>query len=166
MVKSKAISMTVTVEDSRLELALENLSNRIKDFRRFWREFWAPQFFGDIQRNFRSQGGSVGGWRALSPKYAAWKRSVVGNKPILQFSGEMKASLMMGDRNNVFRSMKTRVIAGSRLPRVGYHNRGGGHLPRRQVIFIGPRKVYQPLLDRYVAEEMRAAGMPNVKGVA
>lgn len=159
----KSLNFSITVDNTKLDLVLHEVNARLSDFRRFWRQFWAPQFFGDIRANFASEGGSVGGWRALSPRYAAWKRSVVGNKPILQFTGAMLRSFRIGDRENVFRPMKTRVVAGSRLKRVKYHNEGGGRLPRRQVLFIGPKRVYQPLLNKWVAEEMKAAGMPNVR---
>ncbi|HEY8410195.1 MAG TPA: hypothetical protein VIK76_02290 [Pyrinomonadaceae bacterium] len=159
----RKLSFSVEVNNERLELTFKEAASRIADFRNFWVNYWGPQFFSDIRANFASQGGSVGGWRALSPEYAAWKRSVVGNKPILQFTGEMLASFTIGDRNNIFRAMKTRVVAGSRVKRVSYHNEGGGRLPKRQIIFIGPKRVYQPLLNRWVAEEMAAAGMPNVR---
>jgi hypothetical protein len=156
------LELSIGVDDEKLSLAVTGFARRLTDFRRFWREFWGPQFFTDIQKNFRSQGGAVGGWRALSPAYAAWKRKQVGNKPILQFTGRMMASFNPGDRDNIFQVTQAYVRAGSRLPRTYAHDTGT-RVPRRQIIFLGPRRIYEPLLDQFVAEEMAAAGMPNVK---
>lgn len=156
-------ALTFGADDTAVELALSRTAERLRDFRRFWREFFAPQWFTDIRLNFSTQGKPVGGWRALSPRYAAWKRSQVGNKPILQFSGEMLRSFTIGDRNNVLKVGKTVVELGSRLPRVAYHNRGAGRVPQRRILWTGPARTYKPLLDRFVAEEMKAAGLPNVR---
>jgi hypothetical protein len=155
--------LTFGVDSTNVELALSETAARLRDFRRFWREFFGPQWFADILRSFRTQGAPVGGWRALSPRYAAWKRSVVGNKPILQFTGAMMRSFEIGDRNNVFRVTKAYVELGSRMPRVAYHDRGTSRVPRRQILYTAPSRVYKPLLDQFVAEEMAAAGMPNVR---
>lgn len=157
------LSLTIGVDDTRIELALSGTAARLKDFRRFWTAFFAPQWFADIRRNFKTQGAPVGGWRALSPAYAAWKRSQVGNKPILQFTGTMLASFTEGDRNNILRVSRSRVELGSRMPRVAYHNLGTSRVPQRRILWTGPSRVYKPLLNQFVAEEMRAAGMPNVR---
>jgi hypothetical protein len=159
------VKLSISIDDdTTLEIPLRTFGQKLTDFRRFWKDFYAPQFFRDIARNFRSEGQPVGGWRALNPVYAAWKRSVVGNKPILVFSGAMRESFTLGGRSNVFRANKDHVYMGSKLKRAGWHHRGMGRLPRRQILWIGPRRIYQPLLDRFVAEELRAAGMPNVTG--
>lgn len=158
-----SMSLQIGADETRLVLPLTRFAERIGDFRRFWKQFFAPQFFSDIQRNFKSQGGLVGGWRALSPAYAAWKRSVVGQQPILVFSGEMKRSFTVGDRNNVLKVTKDHVEVGSKLPRVSIHNQGRGRVPRRRILYMGPRRVYEPLLARFVAEEAKSAGMPNVR---
>lgn len=152
-------SLSITVDDTAVVLSLDNFANRLGDFRRFWREFYAPKFLNDILENFHTQGGSVGGWRSLSPRYAAWKRSVVGNKPILVFSGAMRDSFVIGNANNVLKVTKSSATIGSRLPRVMYHTKGMGRLPVRRVIFLGPAKTYKPLLDRFLLEEMEAAGL-------
>lgn len=161
---SSKLALVFGVDDTRVELALNRTAEKLKDFRRFWRDFYAPQWFSDILRNFRSQGGLVGGWRSLSPAYAAWKRSQVGNKPILVFTGAMQASFNIGDRNNVLKVTNTYVTLGSRLARVAVHDKGSGRVPQRRIFYTGPARVYKPLLDEFVAEEMRAAGMPNVRG--
>lgn len=155
--------LTFGMDDTGITLALSRAGERIKDFRRFWREYYAPQWFSDILKNFRTEGGPVGGWRALSPRYAAWKRRQVGPKPILQFRGAMISSFYIGNRNNIFKVTKTYVELGSKLERVAFHNRGGGRLPKRRILWTGPRRTYQPYLTTFIEEELRAAGLPNVR---
>jgi hypothetical protein len=157
-VGGKHASVTITVDDTQVTLALTNFADRLGDFRRFWREFYAPKFLNDVLENFHTQGGSVGGWRALSPRYAAWKRSVVGNKPILVFSGAMRDSFVIGNKRNVLKVTKASAEIGSSDPKVDKHQLGDG-VPVRRVIFIGPARVYKPLLDQFLREEMDASGL-------
>jgi hypothetical protein len=172
---NRKLKLEVVLDDDKLELTLSKFAQRISDFIRFWTNFFAPQFFDDIQKNFAAEGRYVGGWRALSPAYAAWKLRHYGPKPILVRSGAMKDSLKIGGRGNILRATKKYVIAGSRIKYLIFHQRGtrglrgifrrftGGGLPQRKVIWIGPMRTYSRLLAQFVAEEMRASGFKNAK---
>src|SRR4051812_24138664 len=120
----RSVNLTITIDDERLQLTLKNVTMRLDDFRRFWTDFFAPQFFADIQKNFELEGKLVGGWRALSPGYAAWKLRHYGPKPILVRTGALKASLMPRGRGNILRAFKARGEFGSQIPYLTKHQRG------------------------------------------
>lgn len=153
------VAITVTIDGEDIPLRFHKLAQKIADFRRFWTELFAPQFFKDIQDNFASEGGFVGGWRALSPKYAAWKLKHYGNRPILVLKGDMRESLRMGGRGSVLISNRKSLQIGSRDPKVPWHNRGTARMPKRQILYVKRGTVYQRLLHRFAREEMAAAGL-------
>lgn len=161
----RQVKLSVSIDNERLDLAVKNVAARFDDFRRFWTDFFAPQFFADIQKNFELEGKLVGGWRALSPGYAAWKLKHYGPKPILVRTGAMKSSLMMRGRGNILRAYKARGEFGTSIPYMTKHQRGEG-VPRRQVLFFGPTRIYNRLLAQWVKEEMQAAGFKNARVTA
>ena len=154
------ISIGLEIDDDVLSVKLSKVAQSLDDWRRFWSQFWGPQFFADVQKNFAQEGDPVGGWRALSPEYAAWKLRHFGPKPILVRSGAMKESLRMGGRLNVFRAFKAYAELGSLVKYLPFHQRGTRRMPRRQVLWIGPTVTYKRLLVRFVKEEFARAGFP------
>jgi hypothetical protein len=153
------VTLTFILNEDRVTVPLKKFEGSLEDFRRFWNEYWAPEFFLHIQKNFTGEGRFVGGWRALSPAYAAWKRAHFGRKPILVATGDMKQSFVQGERNNVLNASKLRVEAGSRDRKVRYHQTGSRRMPKRQIIVVLPADLTSRLMNRYLGEEMRAAGM-------
>jgi hypothetical protein len=154
----RALKLTLYIDDERMTLTLKNVVGRISDFRRYWADYFAPQFFADIQENFMQEGALVGGWRSLSPAYAAWKMRHYGPKPILVRTGALKASLIPKGRNNVLRAYKSRGEFGSSLKYLTAHQRGIG-VPRRQVLFFRSTRIFNRLLATWLRDEMNAAGM-------
>jgi hypothetical protein len=153
------INLSISADFGDIQLRFHNLATKLSDLTRFWIEFFAPQFFKDIQENFASEGGFVGGWRALSSKYAAWKLAHYGNRPILVLTGAMRESLRLGGRGNVVIAGKKTGVFGSRDRKLGWHNRGTARMPQRQVIYVKRGTVYQRHLHRFAREEMAAAGI-------
>lgn len=145
------VGFTITIENKAVDLFLNRLAEGLSDFRPFWVHYFAPQFFDDIQRNFDSGGRYVGGWRALSPGYAAWKLARYGARPILVATGEMRESLRIGGRGNVLKSGRDRVEIGSTNRKVRYHQEGIG-VPVRQVIFMRNVPQYQRLLRQFLSD--------------
>lgn len=143
----------------RLRVPLEKVARRIGDLREFWREYWGPAFFELVQQNFSTEGGLVGGWRALSPRYAAWKIAHFGRLPILQLSRAMQSSFNIGARNNVFKVTKTRVEAGSRDRKVPYHQAGTNRMPKRRIVTPLPSAQVRRLLNQYLRDQMDEAGL-------
>jgi len=162
-IRAAGTVVTVEIDETTAVASLDKLAERLGDMRRFFRNYWAVKFFNDILQNFETEGGSVGGWRALSPRYAAWKRRVVGNRPILQFSRNMRESFVIGNPNNVLRVTKTHAEAGSRLQRAYWHTTGTSRLPRRRVIFLAPAREYNPILRDYLHEELESAGFRDAR---
>lgn len=152
-------SFRIGVDDTEVTLKFNKFAQRLTDFRRFWVEYFAPQFFKDIQENFARSGALVGGWRALSPEYASWKLSKYGVRPILVLTGAMRESLRLGGRGNILRATKTRGTFGSSDRKVRFHQEGTRRMPRRQVIFITRGTVYQRLLNTYAREQLAWSGI-------
>jgi phage gpG-like protein len=154
-------TMRVTVDDGDYTARLQKFIDRISDWRPFWLTYWAPEFFSQIHKNFAGQGRLVGGWRALSPEYAAWKFRKYGRQPILVATGAMRESFSVGGRNNVFRPGRTKVIAGSADRKVKYHQRGTSRMPRRPVVLNLPSRTMQRLLSKYMRTELQAAKLAS-----
>jgi phage gpG-like protein len=157
------LKLEVEIDDDVLELKLSRFAQKLDDFRRFWTDFFAPQFFDDVQKNFAAQGRFVGGWRALKPEYAAWKLRHYGPKPILVRTGAMRESLRTGGRGNILRAFKAYGIFGSTVRYLVFHQRGTRQMPQRRVLWIGPHATYKRLLAEFVRDEMRAAGFRDAR---
>lgn len=153
------VNISITIDDREITLRFPKWARRLEDLRRFWTDFFAPQFFIDVQRNFNTEGSFVGGWRALSPRYAAWKLRHYGRKPILVRTGRMKRSFVYGGPGNYIRAWKLRMALGSTVEYTKYHQAGTERMPARPVIWLGQQRVYQKLLTQFVREEGRAEGV-------
>lgn len=157
------MSLSVTVDDERIAVPLTKLAQAVSDFRRFWSEYFAPQFFVDVRDNFAAEGRFVGGWRALSPKYAAWKLKKYGPKPILEATGRMKRTFRIGAPGNIMRVTRARAVFGSSDPKVPFHNRGTARMPQRKILYFRSMRVYSRLLAEFVRDEMQQAGFKNAR---
>lgn len=150
--------LTITIDDKRLQLAIGKVGENLRSFRRFWRDFFAPQFFADAQKNLASEGQYVGGWRALSPRYAAWKLKHFGPRPILVLRGRLRRSFTIGAAENIIRAGAMEAYFGSRVPYVPYHQSGTSRIPRRQIMWLGPNRTYKRLLTQFIGEQIGDAG--------
>jgi hypothetical protein len=134
-----------------------------------------PQFFGDIQNNFRTQGayvynaehgivggGSFGGWPPLSRWYAAWKERVAPGLPIMVFSGRLKASLEpeSGSIEQVRIMRPLEASFGTSVPYAWKHQRGdpSTHLPQRRIVFLTSSQTYGRLAHRYIIDVRKGSG--------
>jgi len=142
--------------------ALGQFTAKIRDFTPLWPEV-AEQFWDDVQKNIDRQGSFVGGWRALSPAYAAWKRSHVGHTKIMVLTGALQRSLDMGGPGNITDISRGELRLGSRDPKLPYHQRGTRRMPRRPVLFWPGGSVYGRLLQSYSAYRAIEARLPNVR---
>jgi hypothetical protein len=155
----KLLELVITVDDTELRLKFGRFAGRLADLRSFWLEYFAPQFFADIQRNFKTQGRPVGGWRPLSARYARWKLANYGRLPILQLRRYMVESFRMGGRGSYLRVAKRSAEMGSRDRKVRFHQYGTDRMPARPPIWIAGKRVYQPLLNRWLREEAIETGL-------
>lgn len=105
------------------------------------RTLHSPEVFNDVAEAvamqnrlvFRTEGEFARGhrpWAPLSPIYAAWKVRMVGNRPILVFSGQLREGLTQ-------RPMNVEIMAseyfefGTADPIAKFHQYGTRHMPAR-----------------------------------
>ncbi len=128
----------------------------VGDLRPYWRSYFAPTFYGDLQKNWASEGGLVGGWAALEPTYAAWKARNFPGRGILVLKKTLRVSLTWANgrprAGGIWRSKKDHVLIGTSVPH------GQWHQKKRPFLFFTGRKRYGDLLQRYVTDSIRATG--------
>lgn len=159
------IRFTFQLDTDRIDVVLERFGNRVQDFTTFWTDYLAPKFYADVQSNFEREGGAVGGWPALSARYAAWKASHYPGKKILQRQGKLLASLS-GIRKpfGIFVPGKQTLLIGTR--RTPWHQTGGSHLPKRRFLFLpyNASQTYGRLLHQFAVRTAKASGLPTTAG--
>lgn len=85
----------------------------------------------DIAEKFSSQGP---GWKPLSPAYASWKAEHFPGRPILVRKGTMREELLTITKGGTSRVSGNTLDITPRTPYFGVHQRGGKHIPKRQMI--------------------------------
>ena len=105
-----------------LERFLDILADDVNDFGDAFRKI-ADDFRSTEESVFSSSGAFEGNsaWAPLKPKYAAWKSSKVGSKPILTFKGDLRKSLNSRGSNHVERITKDTLTIGTRDKKAIYH---------------------------------------------
>jgi phage gpG-like protein len=150
----------------RVSVGLSRWAQQVQDFRPFWRTVVAPWFFEQIQQNFRREGAPVGGWRPLSPRYAAWKAKHYPGKTILRRTDRLIQSLiwtgatlgLRGDRVAEFSA--TGAVFGTRVPYARPHQFGAGRLPQRRILYLPPNasRTLGRLLHRWAYAQATSLG--------
>lgn len=79
-----------------------------------------------VMRNFDSDGGNVGGWAPLSPKYAARKQRR-GLTKMLVVTGDMR-------RGFAYESNDTTARVYNLTPYARYHEEGTSRMPQRRLL--------------------------------
>jgi phage gpG-like protein len=73
------------------------------------------------------------GWEPLSDAYAAWKRSKVGDKPILEFSGRLRDSFTDPSSPDMIYVARPRTLQiGTAVPYSDVHQHGWRGVPARE----------------------------------
>lgn len=87
----------------------------------------------DVAEQFLTEGGAggYGRWQPLNPEYERWKRSQVGERPILVYTGAMFAAAT--DERSVSVTPR-RMVYEIDDPKAIHHQRGDGHLPVRRIV--------------------------------
>ena len=137
-------SRFIEVEDALQEL-LEDLS----DLKPFYRDHFIPAYLRDMQKQFQTEGGYVGGWQQLSPEYEDWKERNYPGKLILERTGKLRRAFSVGGR--------------SKYLSVGYTPRSAtinitleyaAWVNRDRPVLIPPKALdkakYKDLLERYL----------------
>lgn len=128
--------MTVRVDSSDADRDLRLIAVMLSDLRPFWPR--VRRLFADwMRQQFATEGAFWGRpWAALSPAYAARKRILWGDRPILQASGQAYRAALSPIQSRVGPRVLTLSIDDSgpeHPPVLQYHHEGKG-VPRRVVI--------------------------------
>lgn len=151
----------------RVSVGLTRFLSQIRDFRPFWRWVLAPWFFGLVVENFHQQGRPIGGWRPLSPRYAAWKAKRYPGKTILRRSDRLIDSLTWtGTRlkgaEGIARFTEHAADLGTAVPYARPHQFGSktrpNQPPQRRFLYLPPHgsRTIAKLLQRWSVETLRS----------
>ncbi|HYE86258.1 MAG TPA: phage virion morphogenesis protein [Vicinamibacterales bacterium] len=139
-----------------VSVALSRFGDRIKDFRPFWIEYFAPSFYRSIQRNFELEGQAVGGWAPLSPAYKAWKDQHYPGKTILRRTDALFRSLTFDGRGagprGIFLPDQRQLVLGTSVAYAQYHQFAGAFRSRGLL-----RALRQRMPRRFLFVPQRAA---------
>lgn len=149
-----------------VNVALPRFRTQLGDLREFWIRYAAPKLYRDIQDNFESEGGSVGGWPPLSPAYAKWKAKHYPGRPMLVRKGPLKKSLTFDGTKpgpeGLFEASRNALIFGTRIAYAQHHQRPTGKRPpRRRILFLRPgaSETFGRLLHAFAVDQAKAAGL-------
>ena len=123
-----------TPDEAQFSRAFSRFGDNITDFTKPFERI-ADNFYEGEREIFGSGGGAAGGWAPLSPQYAAWKSLHYPGRPILQRTGAMMESFTgKSGPFSRFSLAPKRLEMGADDPKAGYHQKGGGNLPKREVV--------------------------------
>ena len=143
---------TFTIEgETQVDRTLARFAENVGDASQLW-DSLADRFAQVEARQFATEGAyGSGGWPALSPKYAAWKERHYPDKPILERTGALKASLTSRPFGIEAITPKSMTL-GSGISYGAYHQSGGGRLPQRRPVDLpeSERRTWVRLIQRFI----------------
>lgn len=167
-------AIQISIDGDKASFALSRFTDGIKDWTPFWRGYFAPQFFADVQANFGAGGAysEDGGWKPLTPLYAARKARTHPGRPIMVRDGDLKTSLLWRGSlysetggsigyKGVARFTPESAELGSSVPYALAHQRGvpSRNLPRRRILFLptGSSATYGKLTHQWAYSRAKLA---------
>ena len=154
----KQFSISVLGEQQ-LARTFSRFADAVEDYRPAWPDVQTVmEHIEELQ--FSSQGAhGSGGWAALNPRYAAYKAARYGVKPILQRTGELKASLTENTGKSVREMRPLEFQYGTRVPYAGFHQSGTNRMPRRKLIDLteADKRDIMRTIQRYLVSVVRRA---------
>jgi hypothetical protein len=159
-----------------VRVSLQRFGQRIRDFRPFWIEYFAPAYSRLLQRNFETEGEMVGGWAPLSPAYAAWKAAHYPGKTILRRTDALFRSLNFErgqpGPGGIFIAEARSLVVGTSVPYAQYHQTPGSFRSRgllralrsrvaRRFLFVPTQggSTFGRLLHAFVVDQADAEGL-------
>lgn len=148
----------------RLRAAVTRTRRQLADMRPFFREE-LKAFRQREAELFDSGGAAVGGWRRLSPHYAAYKARVRPGAPLMEFDGRLRDSLTKkGAAGAIERVERQSMEAGTGVIYAHRHHHGDedAGIPARPLLSFRPdeRRAMQVRLESWLAREATRAGWP------
>lgn len=156
-----AVRLTFAVfGDVQVDRTLEGIEAAAADLRPAW-EVLRGRFLTSERRQFASQGGYSGGWRPLSPRYAAWKAAHFPGKTILRRTDDLYESLVDGPDIAILEP--DYMILGTSVGYAAYHQHGSGALPQRRPVELPDREraEWVKVLQSFI----RTGGVTGVRAV-
>lgn len=160
-----------------VSVALSRFGENIRNFKPFWVEYFAPTFYRDVRRNFETEGSYVGGWAALSPRYAAWKQEHYPGKTILRRTDALLRSMTLYSGGQVgaqgiFVADARSLVLGTSVAYAKYHQLPTSYRSRgllaalrqgvaRRFLFL-PRQAgstFGRLLHTFAVDEAKRSGL-------
>lgn len=146
------LDIRISVDDRDAQLLLENMSDRMKDFKPVFK--WAKRELGLMNgNNFATNGLPVGGWEPLSPKYSQWKAENYPGRPLMVASRRLFNSLrnLNGPENKI---NDTTAEFGTSVEYAKFHQYGTTRMPKRKLVYepAGFSQMLAVLCARHVVE--------------
>lgn len=143
---------------------LAALEAKLKDLRPFWKDVFAPKYFGLVQDLFATSGAARGtggkfkggNWAWLTPKYRAWKAEHFPGKGILIREGAMQSSVRWHGSlgyGGIFEPYPSYVKVGSAVPYAKYHQHGTKKMVARPFLPTPDPAVFAPLLEAWLLKK-------------
>lgn len=145
-----------------LNRSFSRVNETLTDLRPIWdnvqREFWAIE---DQQFKSENARGASGTWKPLTRPYAKRKAQRYGVKTILRASDRLYSSLTGQTGDTVLLKDPQEFGIGTSLKYAGYHQRGGGRLPKRPVIDFSENQKRDLMkgMQRDILKELRKTGL-------
>lgn len=156
------------VGGDQVKKGLAALLETLTDLRPFWREVFAPKYFGMVQDLFatggrsRGAGGRFAGgaWAPLSPKYRVWKQRHYPGQPILVREGRLRESVRWGGTGlgagGIFQAERQFVVAGTAIPYGQFHQTGTSRMPARPFLPTPDPAVFAPLMKEWLLRNAKS----------
>lgn len=144
----------------------------LQDLRPFWRDVFAPKYFGMVQDLFatggrsRGDGGRFAGgaWARLSPKYRVWKQIHYPGQPILVREGDLRESVRWSGNagsgalgvGGIFQAERSFVVAGTSIPYGVFHKHGTPKMPARPFLPTPDPAVFAPLMKAWLLRNAKS----------
>lgn len=133
----------------------------LTDLRPFWRDVFAPRYFGIVQDLFATGGRGRaangrfrgGAWAALSPKYRIWKQAHYPGQPTLVREGDLRESVRWSGHvgvGGIFDAQPAFVLVGTSIPYAKFHQYGTETMPKRPFLPQPDPAVFAPLMKAWL----------------
>ena len=105
--------------------ALQDFHDDIDDWSKFFKQRFTPAYLEDVNKNFQTQGGMVGGWDGLDPEYEEWKNQFYPGKPINVLKGRILRAVSPKGRSRYLdiEYHKRSMMVGINHPHAPYVNK-------------------------------------------
>ncbi len=157
------LKFRLRVIDPGVSEALLGFYNSIDDLTVFFRKWFVPRYLVDVQKNFATEGGMVGGWDPLSAEYKLWKDKHAPGRKINVLTGGLQRSFSPAGRSKFLK-----IEASKRQAQITNTKPNAFWVQQFRPIMIPSNrlesKVYSRLLNDYLEQQAKRVGFRGGKG--